>query len=107
MPHRQAEIWFSYEVTLHSDIIDISDIRELPVGTVTIRNLDDEVIKEIGVQAAENGVSREEEFRRIIMRAARARKSDIWERLARHREETRGTQQTDSGEIQRQMRDSR
>ena len=46
------------------------------MGTVTIRNLDDDVIKEIGVQAAENGVSREEELRRIIIRAARVRSGD-------------------------------
>ena len=77
------------------------------MGTVTIRNLDDDVIKEIGVQAAENGVSREEELRRIIIRAARVRSGDIWARLAKHREKTRGTQQTDSVEIIREMRDSR
>ncbi len=77
------------------------------MGTVTVRNLDDDVLREIGVQAAEHGISREEELRRIITRAARARSGDIWEKLARNREETRGTPQTDSGEIQRQMRDSR
>jgi plasmid stability protein len=76
------------------------------MGTVTVRNLDDDVIREIGVQAAEHGVSREEELRRIITRAAQGRRGDIWEKMAKLREETRGTKQTDSAILLRQDRDS-
>lgn len=76
------------------------------MGTVTVRNLDDDVIREIGVQAAEHGVSREEELRQIITRAAQGRRGDIWEKMAKLREETRGTKQTDSTILLRQDRDS-
>ena len=77
------------------------------MGDITIRKLDDDVIRGLAIRAAKHGVSREEESRRILTETVRKSADDIWERLARHREETRGTDQTDSTEILREMRDSR
>ncbi|MGE0665423.1 MAG: hypothetical protein AB7O49_02595 [Sphingomonadales bacterium] len=77
------------------------------MGSITIRKLEDDVIRGLAIRAAKRGISREEESRRILTEAVRRSADDIWEKLAKNREKTRGTQQTDSGEIQRQMRDSR
>lgn len=77
------------------------------MGNITIRKLDDDVIRGLAIRAAKRGISREEESRRILTEVVRCSADDIWEKLAQNREKTRGTHQTDSGEIQRQMRDSR
>ncbi|MEN3975470.1 hypothetical protein [Emcibacter sp. SYSU 3D8] len=77
------------------------------MADITIRKLDDDVIRGLAVRAAKRGVSRQDESRRILTEAVRRSADDIWERLARHHEETRGTQQTDSAELLREMRDSR
>ncbi|MBI1179047.1 MAG: hypothetical protein GC201_00715 [Alphaproteobacteria bacterium] len=78
------------------------------MGTLTIRKLDDDVMRDLAIRAAKHGVSREEESRRILTDAVRrAHSGEIWERLARLRDETRGTRQTDSAELLREMRDSR
>lgn len=78
------------------------------MGDITIRKLDDDVIQGLAIRAAKNGVSREEESRRILTAAIRQPSpSDIWEKMAQLRERTRGRPQTDSVEIIREMRDSR
>ncbi|MEN3952140.1 hypothetical protein [Iodidimonas sp. SYSU 1G8] len=77
------------------------------MGDITIRKLDDDVIRGLAIRAAKRGVSREEESRRILTEAVRRSVDDVWERLASHREETRGTHQTDSAELLREIRDSR
>lgn len=78
------------------------------MGDITIRKLDDRVIRGLAIRAAKHGVSREEETRRILTEAVQLpSQSDIWEKMAQLRERTRATPQTDSVEILREMRDSR
>lgn len=57
------------------------------MATLTIRNLDDEIKSKIREQASKNGVSMEEEVRRILKRAViNKSKKDmmtlIWEKFA-------------------------
>lgn len=42
---------------------------ETPMASLTIRNLNDDVKRRLRLQAAENGVSAEEEARRILARS--------------------------------------
>jgi len=80
------------------------------MATVTIRNLDDEVVKQLKAQAKANNRSLEAELRRILAQAASQR-----ERLAKLRQEAeriaamtpKDVPQTDSTLLIREDRDSR
>ncbi len=78
------------------------------MATVTIRNLDDEVVNSLKAKAKENGRSLEAELREILARASQSRKPtldefrEIAERIAAM---TPDVPQTDSTEIIREMRD--
>ncbi len=52
--------------------IIISEIGILTMGNISVRKLDDETVARLRVRAAQNGVSMEEEVRRILKRAVSA-----------------------------------
>lgn len=76
------------------------------VGTVTIRNLDDEVIERAKERAQQHNRSLEAELRTILTQELKPLSPAEFFRLADEiRESTRGLPQTDSGILQREGRD--
>lgn len=76
------------------------------MATLTIRNFDDALARRLSVRAAKNGVSREEEVRRILAAVLGPEDAEIWAALDAARARTR-PQKTDSTDLVRQDRDSR
>lgn len=78
------------------------------MGQLTVRKLDDELIRRLKVRAAEHGRSAEAEHREILKQALKpeAPAEDFWGLAKRLREET-GPMRGDSADIIRQMRDER
>jgi plasmid stability protein len=56
----------SVVISLRSDIIDITDIPEVVMASLLIRDMDDEVKRRLRVRAAQKGVSMEAEARSIL-----------------------------------------
>lgn len=77
------------------------------MAQLVVRNLDPEIVRRLRVRAASSGRSGEEEHRRILEAVLAPERSDFWARADRLREETRGRQNSDSGDIVREMRDQR
>lgn len=76
------------------------------MGSVLIRNLDDEVIAKLRVRAAENGRSMEAELRVILNQVlSREPKESFWDLAAKARALTAGTKQTPSEVLLRESRD--
>lgn len=76
------------------------------MATLTVRNVDDAIVRQLSIQAAEKGISREEEHRRILKQSLCPSKKEVWAELARLRAET-PPQTTDSTDLIREDRDSR
>jgi antitoxin FitA len=76
------------------------------VGQLTVRKVDDEVIRRLKIRAARHGRSAEAEHREILKQAllAEVTTEDFWTLAKRLREET-GPMPGDSADIIRQMRD--
>jgi antitoxin FitA len=84
--------------------------KEQRMGRLTVRNVDDEVIRRLKLRAAEHGRSAEAEHREILKQVLlpnRRMDVDEWLRLARQVRERIGPIATDSTEIIRKMRDER
>jgi antitoxin FitA len=80
------------------------------MGQLTVRKVDDEVIRRLKLRAAEHGRSAEAEHREILKQVLlpnRRMDVDEWLRLARQVRERIGPIATDSTEIIRKMRDER
>jgi plasmid stability protein len=80
------------------------------MGQLTVRKVDEEIIRRLKIRAAEQGRSAEAEHREILKQALLPnRKMDVdeWLRLAREVREQTGPIATDSTEIIRKMRDER
>ena len=80
------------------------------MGQLTVRKIDDELIRRLKIRAAERGRSAEAEHREILKQALLPeKKMDVeeWLRHARELRERIGPIKTDSTEIIRKMRDSR
>ena len=76
------------------------------MGTVTIRNLDDEVIERAKQRAKSHHRSLEAELRTILTRELKPLSAEEFFQLADEiRERTRGRPQVDSGILQREGRD--
>ena len=76
------------------------------MGTVTIRNLDDEVIERAKQRARRTHRSLEAELRTILTRELKPLSAEEFFQLADEiRERTRGRPQEDSGVLQREGRD--
>jgi plasmid stability protein len=80
------------------------------MGQLTVRKVDDEIIRRLKIRAAEHGRSAEAEHREILKQTLLpSRKVDVdaWLRRAREVRERTGPIATDSTEIIRKMRDER
>ena len=81
--------------------------NEGSMAQLTVRDIPDEVVKALRVRAAQNGRSAEAEHRLILAEAVRrASPDDFWARADARRRATK-PQRTDSGRLQREMRDKR
>ena len=77
------------------------------MAQLTVRDIPDEVVKALRVRAAQNGRSAEAEHRLILAEAVRASaRQDFWARADAVRGATK-PQRTESGRLQREMRDKR
>ena len=76
------------------------------MGQLTVRKVDDEIIRRLKIRAAEHGRSAEAEHREILKRALLPAAEDFWALADRLRKE--GPRMPgDSADIIRQMRDER
>jgi len=73
---------------------------------LTVRNLPDELVRALRIQAARNGRSAEAEHRMILARALKTGEPDFWALADAARAATR-PQRTNSANLVREMRDSR
>jgi plasmid stability protein len=82
--------------------------RTTAMGQLTVRKVDDEIIRRLKIRAAEHGRSAEAEHREILKQALlpEAAAEDFWALARRLREQT-GPMPGDSADIIRQMRDER
>jgi len=76
------------------------------VAQLTVRNVPDEIVRALRMRAAEHGRSAEVEHRRILADALQSNADDFWTRADKQRRAGR-KQTSDSGVLQRQMRDER
>jgi len=76
------------------------------MAQVTVRNVPDEVVRALRVRAARHGRSAEAEHRLILAETLRRQTSDFWARADVCRDRS-GKQRSDSGLLQREMRDRR
>jgi plasmid stability protein len=80
------------------------------MGQLTVRKVDDEIIRRLKIRAAEHGRSAEAEHREILTQVLQPdRKVNVeeWLRRAKEMREQTGPMATDSTEIIRKMRDER
>jgi plasmid stability protein len=77
------------------------------MGMLTVRNVDDEVIRALRIRAAKNGRSAEAEHRVILRQALMPDMAEVAELLRRRRESLAGRDFADTDEIIRRMRDER
>jgi plasmid stability protein len=76
------------------------------MAQLTVRNLADEIVRALRVRAARHGRSAEAEHRLILTEALRGETDDFWMRADGCRDSSR-RQRSDSGVLQREMRDTR
>jgi plasmid stability protein len=82
------------------------------MATLTVRNLDDEIVRRLRIRAAEHGRSAEAEHRAILQSALvgsgpSSSRQDIIERLAEFRRRTAGRGSSSVAELLRESRDAR
>ena len=75
------------------------------MAQLTVRRLDDDLVRRLKIRAAEHDRSAEAEHRAILEEVLRPAAADFWERARTLRDETRGQAATDSAEIVREDRD--
>jgi antitoxin FitA len=74
-----------------SDFLDIiSDITEVPMGQILIRNINDSALETLRARAVLKGSSLEAEVRQLIESVARPDKSELLRDLANIRAKTNG-----------------
>lgn len=76
------------------------------MGTLTVRKVDDELIRALKIRAAEHGRSAEAEHRLILEQALRADRYALVKKLREHRRSLEGRDFSDMTEIIRRSRDS-
>lgn len=79
---------------------------EIAMGVLTVRNVDDSLIRALKIRAAHNGRSAEAEHRLILEQALRPQHDDFVELARQSRDALRGRDFSDSTEIIRRSRDS-
>lgn len=75
------------------------------MAQLTVRKLDDDLVRRLKIRAARNNRSAEAEHRAILESALRSGGEDFWREAERLRQETAGRRNSDSTEIVRQARD--
>jgi antitoxin FitA len=77
------------------------------MAQLTVRNISDDIVRALRLRAAKHGRSAEAEHRVILAEALQsADEAQFWARADALRARSR-RQRSDSGELQRQMRDER
>jgi antitoxin FitA len=76
------------------------------MAQLTVRNIPDEIVRALRIRAAQHGRSAEAEHRRILAEVLRGDPADFWARADALRSRS-GKQRSDSGVMQREMRDER
>ena len=76
------------------------------MAQLTVRNIPDEIVRALRVRAARHGRSAEAEHRLILAETLRSETADFWARADMCRDRS-GKQPSDSGALQREMRDQR
>jgi len=76
------------------------------VAQLTVRNIPEEIVRALRIKAARSGRSAESEHRLLLAEALRAETGDFWAQADQLRRESR-KQKTESGKLQRAMRDQR
>ena len=75
------------------------------MAQLTVRRLDDDLVRRLKIRAAENNRSAEAEHRAILEESLRAAQDDFWGETARLRERTSGRAHSDSTLLIRADRD--
>ena len=75
------------------------------MGVLTLRNVDDALIRALKIRAAHNGRSAEAEHRLILEQALQPNRQEIVEGLRAHRKKLEGRDFSDVAEIIRRSRD--
>ena len=75
--------------------------------SLTVRNLDEELVRRLKVRAARHGRSAEAEHREILRRALSEEPVDFWDIAARLRAATAGRHHTPAADLVREGRDER
>lgn len=76
------------------------------MAQLTVRNVPDEIARALRVRAARHGRSAEAEHRLLLREALGAEQGEFWARADALRNRTR-RQRSDSGTLQREMREAR
>ena len=76
------------------------------MAQLTVRNVPENVVRALRMRAAEHGHSAEAEHRRILAEALAGAASDFWATADAVRQRS-AKQRTESGALQRQIRDER
>jgi len=76
------------------------------VGVLTVRKVDDQLIRELKLRAAKHGRSAEAEHRLILEQALRPDRQALVRELRQHRRSLAGCDFSDMTEIIRRSRDS-
>jgi antitoxin FitA len=76
------------------------------MGVLTVRKVDDELIRELKLRAARNGRSAEAEHRLILEQALRTRREEFVKLMRESRERLKGRDFSDSADLVRRSRDS-
>jgi antitoxin FitA len=77
------------------------------MGVLTVRNVDDDLIRALRIRAAKNGRSAEAEHRAILREVLAPKTDHVVELLRRRRESLAGRDFSDIDEIIRRQRDER
>ncbi|KAA0683037.1 FitA-like ribbon-helix-helix domain-containing protein [Roseomonas genomospecies 6] len=77
------------------------------MGMITVRDIDDTVLKALTDRASAAGRSLEEEVRETLARSVRGSHEDFWERADRLRASFGGRVVSDSGVMSAEMREER
>lgn len=75
------------------------------MAQLTVRKLDDEVVRQLKIRAARNNRSAEAEHRAILEATLRPREEDFWHRAEALRAATRDREATDSTLLVRRDRE--
>ena len=76
------------------------------MAQVLVRNIEDDVIRTLKLRAEEEGISLEEQLRRILRDAARPKRAELLAELARIRAMTPPGPRTLAEDIVREIRDN-